>query len=59
MNDKVQVPKLEQVTAQLKDLIIQRAGLKDQIEMIEKQMPTLQGIAQVLQAQAEAVNTDD
>jgi len=62
-------PTLEQVEKQLSDLILQRAGLKDQLDELEKQMPIVFGVTQVLRAQkadqerlmaaaAEAVNED-
>ena len=49
-----QVPTLEQLTEYVKNLIIQRAGLKDQLEQLDKQLPVFQGQLNLLQAQAEA-----
>jgi phage shock protein A len=47
------VPTKEQLEAQLTQLILQRSQMKDQIEQIEKQIPVLQGMVQLL-AQQEA-----
>jgi len=44
-------PTLEQVEQQLNGLILQRAGLKDQLDELEKQMPIVFGVTQVLRAQ--------
>jgi len=51
---KPQAPTAEQITAQVTQLIVQRAQAKDIVEQIEKQLPVLQGQLQLLQAQAEA-----
>lgn len=44
-------PTLEQLEAQLTNLTLQRANLKDQLEAIEKVIPVLNGQAQLLRAQ--------
>jgi len=46
-----QVPSRGELEQQLTQLVLQRSQLKDQIEMIEKQMPTLNGLIQLLAAQ--------
>ena len=47
----VQVPTKEGLEAQLTSLVIQRSQLKDQVEGIEKQMPVISGMLQLLAAQ--------
>ena len=49
-----QVPTAEQLTAQITQMIVQRAQAKDQVDMIERQLPVLQGQLQLLQAQEAA-----
>lgn len=51
MQQKVQVPTKEQLTAAITNMIVQRSQAKDQIEAIEKQLPILQVQLQLLQAQ--------
>jgi phage shock protein A len=46
-----QVPTREQLEQQLTQLVLQRSQLKDQIEQIEKQMPSLNALVQLLAAQ--------
>jgi len=45
------VPTKEQLTGQLQQLIMQRSQFKDQIEQIEKQLPVIQGMIQLLDGQ--------
>lgn len=52
--EQVQVPTKEQLVAQLTQLIVQRSQLKDQVDQIEKQLPTLNGMIQLLTAQEAA-----
>jgi hypothetical protein len=63
MQQEVHVPTREELESQLTGLVMQRSQLKDQIEMVEKQMPTLNGMIQLLAAQeakaeAEAIKED-
>lgn len=53
MQQEVQVPTVESLTAQITQLILQRSQFKDQIEQVEKIMPVLQAQLQLLQAQAQ------
>ena len=62
---EVKVPTKEQLQAQLNGLIIQRSQAKDQIESIERQLPVITGMIQLLNTQAmfaeqeaEKVDTD-
>ena len=48
---EVQVPTREQLEAQLTQLVVQRSQLKDQVEQIEKQLPTISALVQLLTAQ--------
>lgn len=50
--------KLDQLLAERNNLIIQRASLKDQIEMIERRLPVVGYAIQVLQ-ELEAQPSDD
>jgi hypothetical protein len=50
-NQEVQVPTKDQLVAQASQMIIQRATLKDQVDQIEKQLPTVQALIQLLTAQ--------
>lgn len=59
MQQEVQVPTVESLTAQITQLILQRSQFKDQIEQVEKIMPVLQGQLQLLQAQEQAAVTQD
>lgn len=56
---EVQLPTKAGLDGQMKELIIQRSQLKDQIEQIEKQLPVVAAMLQLLGAQeakaAEAV----
>jgi hypothetical protein len=54
MQQQVQVPTVEQLTAQITQLMLQRAQARDVVEQIEKQLPVFQGQLQLLQAQAQA-----
>ena len=54
MEQPVQVPTKEGIEAQLSQMIARRSQLKDEVEMIEKQMPTLTGMLQLLHAQEAA-----
>ena len=47
----IQVPTREQLEAQLTQLVLQRSQLKDQVEQIEKQLPSLNALIQLLAAQ--------
>jgi hypothetical protein len=51
MQQEVQVPSREELEGQLTQMVMQRSQLKDQIEQIEKQLPVLNGMVQLLQAQ--------
>ena len=55
---EVQVPTQEQLQAQANQLIIRRSGLKEQIEQIEKQLPVITAMVQLLAAQAEAAKPE-
>lgn len=59
MQQEVQVPTVESLTAQITQLILQRSQFKDQIEQVEKIMPVLQAQLQLLQAQEQAAVTQD
>ncbi len=50
----IQVPSKEQLEAQLTQLVVQRSQLKDQIEQIERQLPSINALVQLLAAQAAA-----
>ena len=52
MQDQVQVPTVEQLTAQITNLVVQRSQAKDQVEQIERTLPILQAQLQLLNAQA-------
>lgn len=52
MSQQVQVPTLEQLEANLTQLVLQRAQFKDGVEQIEKQMAVVHGQVQLLHAQA-------
>jgi hypothetical protein len=54
VQQEVQVPTREQLESQLTQLVLQRSNAKDQIEQIEKQMPVINGMIQLLQAQEAA-----
>ena len=54
MQQQVQVPTKEQLTAAVTNMIVQRAQAKDTIEQIERQLPVLQGQLQLLNAQEQA-----
>jgi len=45
------VPTREQLEAQLTALVMQRSQLKDHVEAIEKQMPAISAMVQLLAAQ--------
>ncbi len=47
----VQVPTQEQLEAQLTAMVVQRSQLKDQVETIEQQMPSIASMIQLLSAQ--------
>ncbi len=49
--EAIQIPTREQLEAQLTGLVVQRSQFKDQIETIEKQMPSLVAMIQLLGAQ--------
>ena len=51
MAQETQVPTKEQLEAQLTGLVMQRSQLKDQIEAIERQMPTVSAMLSLLAAQ--------
>jgi len=46
-----QVPTREELETQLTQLVLQRSQAKDQIEQIERQMPVLSSMIQLLGAQ--------
>ena len=48
---QVQIPSREELETQLTQLVLQRSQAKDQIEQIEKQMPALSAMIQLLGAQ--------
>ncbi len=48
---QVQVPSRDELETQLTQLVLQRSQAKDQIEQIEKQMPVLSSMIQLLGAQ--------
>ncbi len=50
-NPGVQVPTREQLEAQLTAMAMQRSRMKDEIETIEKQMPSIAAMIQLLSAQ--------
>jgi protein subunit release factor A len=55
-----ELPTVESLTAQITNMVVQRAQAKDQVEAIERTMPILQAQLQLLQAQkAEAEKTKD
>jgi phage shock protein A len=49
-----QVPTREQLETQLSQLVLQRSQLKDQVEVIERQIPTVSALIQLLGAQEAA-----
>jgi len=52
MNEAVpMIPTREQLESQLTGLVVQRSQLKDQVEQIEKQMPSIASMVQLLTAQ--------
>lgn len=54
MQQKVQVPTIEQLSQALTQMTLQRSQARDLIEQIEKQMAVLTGQLQLLQAQEKA-----
>lgn len=58
MQQQVQVPTKEQLTAAITNLIVQRSQFKDQIEQTEKQLPVLQAQLQLLNAQEEVAKQE-
>lgn len=50
---EVTVPTMQELTAQITQLVMNRSSAKDAIEGFEKQIPVLQGQLQLLMAQAE------
>lgn len=54
----VQLPTKEGLEAQLTQLALQRAQLKDQIENIEKQLPVISSLIQLLGAQEAKAKED-
>lgn len=46
-------PTKEQLEAQLTGMVMTRSNAKDQIEALDKQMPVINGMLQLLAAQAE------
>lgn len=54
MQEQTQVPSKEQLAEVVKNMIIQRASLKDQVEQIEQQLQVFQGQLNLLQAQENA-----
>lgn len=50
MQQQVQVPSKEQLAEVVKNMIVQRASLKDQVEQIEQQLQVFQGQLNLLQA---------
>jgi hypothetical protein len=55
-----ELPTVESLTAQITNMVVQRAQAKDQVEAIERTMPILQAQLQLLQAQkAAAEKTKD
>lgn len=48
-----QIPTRSELEAQLTQLVVNRSQLKDQIEQIERQMPSIASMVQLLQAQEE------
>lgn len=62
---EVKVPTRAELETQLTQLVVQRSQLKDQVEQIERQMPSIASMVQLLSAQeqqakavAEAVTED-
>ena len=51
-------PKKEQLEAQLTQLTVTRSKLKDQVELIEKQLPTIVAMLQLLAAQEEEAKAE-
>jgi len=58
-HQEVQVPTKEQLQAQSTQLVVQRSQLKDQIEAIEKQLPVINGMIQLLTAQEQPEDMKD
>jgi phage shock protein A len=58
VQQEVQVPTREQLEAQLTQMALQRATLKDQIESIEKQMSIVNSMIQLLTAQEQAAKAE-
>lgn len=55
-----ELPTVESLTAQITNMVVQRAQAKDQVEAIERTLPILQAQLQLLQAQkAAAEKTKD
>lgn len=54
MQQQTQVPSKEQLAEVVKNMIVQRASLKDQVEQIEQQLQVFQGQLNLLQAQENA-----
>ena len=52
------IPTREQLEGQLTGLVVQRSQLKDQVEQIEKQMPSIASMVQLLTAQEAKVEAD-
>jgi len=59
MNEAVpMIPTREQLESQLTGLIVQRSQLKDQVEKIERQMPSIASMVQLLTAQEAKAQAD-
>lgn len=58
MQQKQEVPTLEQLQQALTQLTLQRAAYKDQVEQIERNMSVINGQVQLLQAQAEQAKAE-
>ena len=58
MQQQVQVPTVEQLTAQITQLIVQRAQAKDIVEQVERTLSVFQAQLQLLQAQAQAAQAE-
>jgi peptidoglycan hydrolase CwlO-like protein len=58
MLEAPQVPTRAQLESQLTQLVLQRGQLKDQIENIDKQVPTVSALIQLLAAQEAAAEAE-
>lgn len=56
---KFQVPSIEELQKQITQLMLQRSQMKEQVEQVDRQLPVLNGMLQILVSQAEQESVKD